>query len=425
MVSNLTQGSSPRPALRIYQAIWDVPLNIMSLVSPKKNFYAVALASRTFALMCAVASLTLANEGGDPPPHCTTSQIQRRDQHWNDVSRKSHNLKSYQWQSITTTLQQVHSRSATSNHPPAVYEFSTLTREECAEIILAAKDVAADRGGWQSNRHAHAATRDVSVYDSPALKRLVIPLANAAAVAAEKLYRVGQVKFTDLFIAKYEARTPGAAAKTDSQTELEAHQDNSVITLQVALSTGSGIDYSGGGTSFSLLNCTLWLRPGCGSLFPGTLWHAGNTVTAGTRFMLVGFSQPVDAESTVVDAVTPADFGARYTVTALLGRKRDAPRIERHLNTWWLRVTLLSLGVSTNASFILQYGEKPRAHRSAIGLVWLQNTGPDHRQLRGGTCEISMSFPLDGEFVEGHDVVLLLLPPLHPFSSYGLRPNER
>eukprot|EP00035_Acanthoeca_spectabilis_P040114 m.67418 g.67418 ORF g.67418 m.67418 type:complete len:107 (-) comp9864_c0_seq1:115-435(-) len=87
--------------------------------------------------------------------------------------------------------------------------------------------------------------------------------------------------------------------------------------------------------------------------------------------MLVGFSQPVDAESTVVDAVTPADFGARYTVTALLGRKRDAPRIERHLNTWWLRVTLLSLGVSTNASFILQYGEKPRAHRSAIG--------PEHR----------------------------------------------
>lgn len=50
-----------------------------------------------------------------------------------------------------------------------------------------------------------------------------------------------------------------------------------------------GMDYEGGGTYFECLDATLHLQRGHALIFPGKLRHCGQRITAGLRFLLVGF----------------------------------------------------------------------------------------------------------------------------------------
>jgi hypothetical protein len=49
------------------------------------------------------------------------------------------------------------------------------------------------------------------------------------------------------------------------------------------------MDYEGGGTYFECLDATLHLQRGHALIFPGKLRHCGQRITAGLRFLLVGF----------------------------------------------------------------------------------------------------------------------------------------
>ncbi|GAX20782.1 hypothetical protein FisN_7Hh094 [Fistulifera solaris] len=71
--------------------------------------------------------------------------------------------------------------------------------------------------------------------------------------------------------------------------KLDMHTDKSDWTFLIALSNGCGIDYEGGGTYFEALDATLNVQRGHAVIFPGKLRHCGQRISAGLRFLLVGF----------------------------------------------------------------------------------------------------------------------------------------
>ena len=87
----------------------------------------------------------------------------------------------------------------------------------------------------------------------------------------------------NLFIVRYDSRQ-GCA-------QLEVHKDGTAMTMNLALTSPSR--YVGGGTLFPTATDSLLLRskPGMCTIHTGEVYHAGNRVTSGTRYILVGFFQ--------------------------------------------------------------------------------------------------------------------------------------
>lgn len=71
--------------------------------------------------------------------------------------------------------------------------------------------------------------------------------------------------------------------------KLAMHTDKSEWTFLIALSDGCGMDYEGGGTFFECLDATVHVQRGHAVIFPGKLRHCGQRISAGLRFLLVGF----------------------------------------------------------------------------------------------------------------------------------------
>lgn len=71
--------------------------------------------------------------------------------------------------------------------------------------------------------------------------------------------------------------------------KLDMHTDKSEWTFLIAVSNGAGADYTGGGTYFECLDATVHVQRGHALIFPGKLRHCGQRITAGLRFLLVGF----------------------------------------------------------------------------------------------------------------------------------------
>ena len=79
--------------------------------------------------------------------------------------------------------------------------------------------------------------------------------------------------------------------KTERQ-KLVMHTDKSTWTFLIALSEGRGEDYTGGGTYFQDLNCTVHLQRSQMLIFRGKRRHCGMSIRSGCRYLLVGFLVP-------------------------------------------------------------------------------------------------------------------------------------
>jgi hypothetical protein len=90
-----------------------------------------------------------------------------------------------------------------------------------------------------------------------------------------------QLYLEECFVVRYSADEEGA------QNELAIHRDNSPYSFNLVLSASS--DYSGGGTYFEALDRTCHMEKGGVVMHRGCMRHAGNPVTRGTRYILVGF----------------------------------------------------------------------------------------------------------------------------------------
>lgn len=183
-----------------------------------------------------------------------------------------------------------------------------LSREECAAAVERAEEHAAAGGGWSSSRHVAYSTTDLPLHEvctllpwfNEAMRTTLLPLVASAAGFGRLLRPLGgacALRVHDAFLVKYEAgeapaeaegEAPrGAAAQSEPQSELHAHQDQSLISFTVGLNEAD--EYGGGGTHFECLGATLGSGAGHFTAFAGGLTHAGAPITWGRRYILVLF----------------------------------------------------------------------------------------------------------------------------------------
>eukprot|EP01038_Epipyxis_sp_PR26KG_P013802 gene13802-18512_t len=108
-----------------------------------------------------------------------------------------------------------------------------------------------------------------------------------------QIYKINNIKLLsmqDLFIVKYSTPTPD---DINAQRSLRIHQDSSRLSFNIALSNlndNNKFDgYYGGGTHFILSNETIQIEKGSLLLHPSRLYHGGESITSGKRYILVGF----------------------------------------------------------------------------------------------------------------------------------------
>jgi hypothetical protein len=174
--------------------------------------------------------------------------------------------------------------------------------------------------GWQTNRHKYFPTTDLPLYTirnhsvqtSSGDRADLVEWLNHSVVEGRvfplirRHYSVPlnqELYMQDAFIVKYDAATPGA------QTHLSTHQDSSLFSFTIALSSPAALSsrsrrrvdsftppeseqpFEGGGTHLTLLDEVLRPRKGSLVLHPSRVYHAGASITAGRRYLLVGFVQ--------------------------------------------------------------------------------------------------------------------------------------
>ena len=181
-----------------------------------------------------------------------------------------------------------------------IYTTAVFSRTEAKELRTAADDAAKTMGGW-APRGRGCCTDDVLVCALPARSRylvcrafkerlmpLVCELFPEANLRPDSL----PAERGSFFVIKYTAQ---------SRPNFGLHTDGSAVTVNVALSderkNGSVADdeFSGGGTYFpargSCASSGMLMKPDAGVaiLHDGKTEHAGSRVTAGARYVLVGF----------------------------------------------------------------------------------------------------------------------------------------
>jgi len=123
-----------------------------------------------------------------------------------------------------------------------------------------------------------------------------------------------QLYVDDLFLVKYDAMS------LDGQPTLAPHRDGSLLSFSVALNDPMTA-FNGGGTHFVGVNHVV--RPKCvGDLVAhcGKLLHGGALVTAGKRFILVGF----------VKATGPA-VNKEFLESITVSRAFEDPKLDRSI----------------------------------------------------------------------------------------------
>ena len=148
--------------------------------------------------------------------------------------------------------------------------------------------------GWLKTRHRHYPTTDIDVYNMNQTitvheksKNIVVWINSTVETVLFPLLasiyhlKVSDLYMQDLFAVKYDAETNGA------QRGLIEHADSSHLSFNVALSSQTA--YTGGGTKFALLDNIIKVDEGAVLLHPSRLYHSGEEVKSGLRYILVGF----------------------------------------------------------------------------------------------------------------------------------------
>ena len=152
--------------------------------------------------------------------------------------------------------------------------------ERCVEIVAAANA----NGNWTTQRHRHYPTTDIPLAEISGIS-LVEELASIEDIARQA-YALPDAKMTmfDLFVVKYEA---------GAQDQLALHRDVSVLSFVVLLNSPD--EFEGGGTYYEAKDKTVPLGQGEVVIHCGKQRHAGCKVTAGIRYVLIGFIGTLDA----------------------------------------------------------------------------------------------------------------------------------
>ncbi len=141
--------------------------------------------------------------------------------------------------------------------------------------------------GWTKNRHRQYPTTDLPINQIPNISTLVNNIIKYNVLdKIEEKYQINKyfLDFNDVFIVKYDA---------EKQSNLEKHKDGSAFSFNILLNSPD--EFEGGGTIFyeqieNEEKSILVPNTKGGLVFhSGQQFHAGNKITQGIRYILVGF----------------------------------------------------------------------------------------------------------------------------------------
>jgi len=140
-----------------------------------------------------------------------------------------------------------------------------------------------NKDGWTRTRHKNYPTTDLPIKDINSLSILVKNMINYDIFPLiEESYDVNKyfLECNDIFIVKY---------KDNEQTKLERHKDGCAFSFNILLNDEN--DFEGGGTIIdeNMENILVKNQKGSLILHSGQVFHSGNIITKGIRYILVGF----------------------------------------------------------------------------------------------------------------------------------------
>jgi len=153
-----------------------------------------------------------------------------------------------------------------------------LDKKSCNFIIKSSEEF----GKWGVARHKNYPTTDIPIQEIIPLNKLSTQILRKICYIMKKEYNLEEssiIEPFDVFVVKYEL---------SGQKELELHRDVSVLSFVLLLSNPN--DFEGGGTYYKendlLINQKI---QGSLVIHCGKTRHSGKAITAGKRYILIGF----------------------------------------------------------------------------------------------------------------------------------------
>ena len=150
----------------------------------------------------------------------------------------------------------------------------------CRYIINECEKYAKLNGGWMTTRHHKYPTTDLPVDKIPCIFGIILETLKTITNKISISYGLHDdmvIDIKDLFVVKY---------SHDAQNQLEMHKDGSFISFNILLNESS--EFEGGGTYFDD-GLTSRLEQGDILIHSSRIKHSGLPITAGSRYLLVGF----------------------------------------------------------------------------------------------------------------------------------------
>jgi hypothetical protein len=140
-----------------------------------------------------------------------------------------------------------------------------------------------NKDGWTRTRHKNYPTTDLPIKDIDSLSILINNMIRYDIFPLiEKYYNVNKyfLDCNDIFIVRY---------KDNEQTKLERHKDGCAFSFNILLNDEN--EFEGGGTIINENMQDILVKNEKGGLIlhSGQVFHSGNIITKGIRYILVGF----------------------------------------------------------------------------------------------------------------------------------------
>ena len=168
-------------------------------------------------------------------------------------------------------------------HPVAnINVYHVCSPKDCAFLIREGERIALLRGGWCTQRHSGVPTTDIPFSQlggdkKPLFTRWKKRLEkNIIAPILRRDYDMEFLAFRDLFLVRYHPQ---------EQAFLRVHRDETPVSFVLQLNE----DFQGGGTYIDSLGTSLNHNTGDLCIHSGWLRHGASTITAGVRYVLIGF----------------------------------------------------------------------------------------------------------------------------------------